>query len=124
MRIPPLQEIVVADVHSSGIADLAVDDGDFAVVAIIELCAESEQIESRPREFHDLDASLLHFVIVERAYVDIGDIFMYEPDLYAFSRLFHQQFLDFPASAVPPEIEIFHMDVFPGIFEIPHQSGP
>ena len=122
MRVPPSDEIIIAYVHSPGVADFAVDDDDLPVVAIIEL---GEQIHQRPvrlRELFHLDTRLLHLIVILRADGDIGDILVNEPDLDPLAGLLHQHFLDLLASLVLAEIEILHVDVVFRIPQILHQQ--
>ena len=122
VSIAPSYEIVVPDVHPSRIPYLSVYDHYLPVVSVVELRAEPEKREFRIRELHDLDSCLLHFVVVSRSDLDIRDILVYEPYLDPFTGLFHKQFPYPFASIILLEIEIFHMDVMPGVEDVVHQG--
>ena len=108
MGVTPAEEVVVADVHASGVSYLSVDHDDLPVVAIVEL-REKECI--RICEFHNFDPGFHHLVIVSRPDGDVGDVFMDETYLHAFPCLLHQQILDSFASVVLQEVEILEMDM-------------
>ena len=111
MSVSPSEEIVVTYVHSSGVADLSVNDDNLPVVAIVEL---RQQECIGVGESYDFHSCLLHFVVIAWPDGDVGYVLMDEPDLDAFACLLHQKVLYAPASVVLEEIEIFEMNMMPG----------
>ena len=122
MGVSPPQEIVVADVHSSGVSDFPVNHDNLSVVAVVELGEKVDERPARFREFDDFNAGLHHFIIIRRQDGDIGDVLVYESDLDPFPSLLHQHFLDYLASLVLAEIEILHMDMLLGIPQVFHKK--
>lgn len=108
MCVAPAEEVVVADVHASGVSDLSVYDHYLAVVTVVEL---RQQEDVRVGELHDLHSGLLHLIVVAFPDRDVRNVFMYETHLYAFACLLHQQLLYLPAAVILQEVEILEMDV-------------
>ena len=73
-------DVAVGDVHASDEADAAVDDGYFAVVAVVDLAGEKRELDVQERErldslaAHPLEKGLFHaaapHVVVEDAHLD------------------------------------------------------
>ena len=122
MRIAPSHEVVIADIHASGIADTPVDYHDLTMVTVVQLRDEIHERPPRLGELLHLDTRLFHLIVILRTDDDIGDILVYEPDLHPFTSLLHQHFLDLLAALVLSEIEIFHVDGLLGIAQILHQQ--
>ena len=122
MRVPPAEEIVIADVHPSRIADIPVYDHNLSMIPVIELGTEPEQREFRIGELDNFDSGLLHFVVIPRSDLYIGYVLIYEPYLNTFARLLHQEFAYPAAAVILLEIEIFHMDMVPGVEDVVHEG--
>ena len=122
MGVTPADEIIITDVHASGIADFAVNDNYLPVVAVVKLRDHVHERPTRLGELLHLDASLLHLVVITRKNGDIGDVLMNESHLDALTRLLHKHFLYLLAALVLTEIKIFHVDMVLGIPQVFHQQ--
>ena len=120
--IAPFYKIIIADIHSAGISDFAVDDHYLPVVAIVKLRNQVYERPSRLGEFLHHHTGFFHLVVVTGEDVDVSDILVYESDFHAFTRLFHQHFLNLLSTLVMAEIEIFHVNILLRILQVFHEK--
>ena len=81
MGVSPADKIVLADIHPPGISYFPVNHDYLPVVPVIEHGAQPEYGEFRVGKRDDIHTGFLHLLEISRPDVDVGDVFIDEPDL-------------------------------------------
>ena len=124
MRIPPLIEVVVVQVHAAGVGHLAVYDHNFAVILAIDAHQERAEAIVDMRIGQHFHAGLGHFTEIGTGNVPAYHVVVQEADLNPFLYLLQQGVPHFHAGFVVAKTEILNVNELLRLTDILQKKFP